>query len=112
MSLLSHARSELDRINFGADDTEVLMELLERFFNQWDSGGSVPVAARVLQRLIDGKPLSPLTGEPSEWCIHDFSDDLYAQNRRCSTVFQRRDGTAYDISSDARVEIQFPYMPD
>lgn len=112
MSIIEQARGELARINFGEEDTKVMVGILETFFDQWDSGGAVSVVAPVLQRCIAGKPLSPLTGDDDEWVVHDFSDDMFAQNCRCGSVFKRRDGTAYDIASGPRVPITFPYWPD
>jgi hypothetical protein len=112
MSLIEQAKSEMARNNFDEEDSRVMIEILEKFFGQWDSGGAVYAAAPVLQRLIAGKPLSPLTGADDEWVVHDFDDDCYAQNVRCSSVFKRRDGSAYDIASGLRVPVTFPYWPD
>ncbi len=40
-----------------------MIGILETFFDQWDSGGAVYAVAPILQRLIAGKPLSPLTAD-------------------------------------------------
>jgi hypothetical protein len=113
MSIIERAKTELVTINFGAEDSAVMVEILEKFFDQWDSGGAVSCAAPVLQRLIAGKPLGPLTGADSEWFIHDMDDRCYAQNIRCSTVFKHRNGKCYDIDArDPNAEIAFPYWPD
>lgn len=113
MPLIYHAKAELAAVNFGDDDSRVMIEILEKFFDQWDSGGAVSCAAPVLQRLIAGKALSPLTGEDSEWFIHDM-EGCYAQNKRCGSVFKDKDGGAYDIDNPAgaREPITFPYWPD
>lgn len=111
MSAINNAKSELERINFGDEDTKVMIEILEKFFDQWDSGGAVHVVAPILQRLIAQAPLSPLTGEDDEWFIHD-TDGCYAQNIRGSTVFKfTKDGAAYDIDVEGRPPITFPYWP-
>ena len=112
MSIISHAKTELARINFGEDDSRVMVEILEKFFEQWDSGGAVHAVAPILQRLIAGKPLSPLTGADDEWMVHDYDDEMYAQNVRCGDVFKRRDGSAYSIASGSRKPIAFPYWPE
>lgn len=115
MSLISLAKSELARINFGADDTAVMVEILEKFFDQWDSGGAVHAVAPVLQRLIAGKCLSPLTGEDDEWV--EVGDGVF-QNKRISSVFKdpRFHGgkQAYDLDNPAgpRAAITFPYYPE
>lgn len=112
MSIIEQAKSELDAINFGEDDSRIMIEILEKFFSQWDSGGAVSCAAPVLQRLIAGKPLGPLTGEEKEWFVHDM-DGCYAQNIRCGSVFKAtKDGPAYDIDVPGRPPIIFPYWPD
>lgn len=111
MSIIEQAKSELKTVNFGDDDSRVMIEILEKFFEQWDSGGAVSVAAPTLQRLIAGKPLSPLTGADDEWFIHDHPG-CYAQNRRCGSVFKAtKDGPAYNIDVPGRPPITFPYWP-
>lgn len=112
MSIIEQAKTELAAINFGEDDSRVMIELLEKFFDQWDSGGAVAVVAPVFQRLLAGKPLAPLTGEDSEWLIHDYGENCYAQNIRCGTVFKDKDGRAYDIDVPGRPTITFPYYPE
>ena len=115
MSIISRAREELKRVDFGDEDSAVMIEILERFFNQWDSGGAVWVAAPVLQRLLAGKCLSPLTGEADEW--HEVGEGVF-QNKRVSSVFKdpRFHGgkQAYDLDNPAgaRAAIAFPYWPD
>ena len=111
MSLIAHAKAELDRINFGEDDTRAMLEILEKFFAQWDSGAAAYAAAPILQRLIAGKPLSPLTGEADEWM--DQGNGVF-QNKRLGSVFKDprfHDGKlAYDLDNP-RVPISFPYSP-
>lgn len=108
-SIIDHAKEELARINFGQQDSEAMVEILERFFKQWDSGGAVSVAAPVLQRLIAGQPLAPLTGEDSEWI--DRTDmnggkPLW-QNMRAPSVFKDKE-KAWDLDGGA---VTFPYDP-
>lgn len=113
MSLLAHADDELRRAGWDDDDREVMVAILKQFFDQWDSGGAVSVAAPVLMRLIAGKPLSPLTGDDDEWFDPDSNHDIL-QNIRCSSVFKNKDtGRAYDIadSSPGLRFISFPYYP-
>jgi len=114
MSIISQAKDELRRINFGEEDSAVMIDLLERFFAQWDSGGAVWAVAPILRRLIAGKCLSPLTGEQDEWLDHGQG---VLQNRRISSVFKdpRFHGgeRAYDLDNPAgpREPIEFPYFP-
>lgn len=114
MSIIEQAKRELAAINFGDDDSAVMIDILERFFGQWDSGGAVSVAAPVLRKLIAGNPLSPLMGTRDEWM--DVGNGVL-QNSRCSSVFidpRFHDGkAAYDLNNPkgARVAITFPYTP-
>ena len=85
MSIIEQAKTELAAINFGEDDTRVMVEILEKFFDQWDSGGAVHAVAPILQRCIAGKPLSPLTGADDEWMDHGGG---VFQNKRLGSVFK------------------------
>ena len=115
MSIISRAKDELKRINFGDEDSAIMIEILEKFFDQWDSGGAVYAVAPILQRLIAGKPLSPLTGDDDEW--FDHGEGVF-QNLRASSVFKDPhfyDGKlAFDLDSPAgpREPISFPYDPE
>lgn len=111
MSIRQQAEAELKRVNFGDEDSAVMLKILDLFLDQWDSGGAVSVAQDVLARLISGQPLSALTGADDEWFVHDFPDGVYAQNIRCGTVFKNRDGSTYDVASGYRVPVTFPYDP-
>lgn len=108
-SIQERAKIELDRINFGEEDTQAMLRILRIFFGTWDSGGAVSVAAPVLTRLLDGKPLSPLTGEADEWIDRsEMSHGPLLQNVRMWTVF-KEDGRCYDIDDPERRTITFPY---
>lgn len=115
MSIISQAKEELKRINFGDEDSAVMVAILEKFFDQWDSGGAVYAVAPILQRLIAGKCLSPLTGEADEWFDHG---DGVLQNKRAGSVFYdprfHEGKRAYDLDNPAgpRVAIEFPYYPE
>jgi hypothetical protein len=114
MSIVAQAKHELKLINFGDEDTAVMIGILETFFGQWDSGGAVYAVAPILRRLIAGKPLSPLTGADDEWFDHGRG---MFQNIRCSSVFKDprfHDGKlAYNIdAAEPRAAITFPYWPE
>lgn len=87
MSIIGQAKIELAAINFGEEDSTVMIEILEKFFDRWDSGGAVACVAPILMRLISGQPLGPLTGEDSEW-FDPMGNGVMLQNKRCSTVFK------------------------
>ena len=113
MSLIESAASEMQIAGFPVHEIDVMRKILTLFFDTWDSGGAVWAMAPVLQRLIAGKCLTPLTGEDSEWT--DVSEasggQPVQQNRRCGTVFRDETGRCYDIDTPGRPTITFPYWP-
>ena len=100
------------------------MRMIREFCAEGHSGMSAGISVGVFSALARYEPLTPLTGEDAEWG-EAYDHDGTQQNLRCSHVFRRPDGTAYDIngkvfrepnrcsytSSDSRVDIKFPYTP-
>jgi hypothetical protein len=112
MNIIEKAKYEMDRTNFDPAEQEVIVNIMELFFQTWDSEESVSAIMPILFRLMIGVPLFPLTGKEDEWVVHDYDAEFYAQNRRCGTVFRRRDGTSYALDrAGNHVNIQFPYFP-
>ena len=129
--LINFAKSELDIIGMKEDDLEIsnramrehILRMVEVFSDEGHSGFSASYAAAILEKLLRFQPISPLTGEDSEWNLVSEIDNLY-QNRRCSHVF-KSNGKSYDIngkvfvqengvsytSADSKVDITFPYTP-
>lgn len=135
-ALRSHAEHELailrrvDPARLDGVDEAALLAQIDRDGEEFDSGGAMGFHTSrlpdgLLRTLLRFEPLTPLTGEPDEWVVHDYDDRLYAQNKRCGRVFQRRDGTAYDIDAvvfrdpdgscwntgDSARDVTFPYTP-
>lgn len=126
MSLTKYAEAELARIPHDEDGLQSLMdknilEIVKIFGEQVHSGFSASYALSVLERLLRFKPISPLTGEDDEWA--EARSGL-VQNKRCSSVFKKSDGTCHDIdaiivsddggitwffSGRFRKEVTFPY---
>ena len=103
-----------------------ILEMLTVFSEQGHSGTSAGYVRARLDKLLDWKPLSPLTGEEDEWIDgYEWSDDFAQQNRRCFSVFKDKDGNAYDTSGYAFRDpaggaftcrmsykpVTFPYVP-
>jgi len=110
MSIIESAKTELARSNFAEDDQKVIIDIMERFFAQWDSGGAVSVMIPVLDRLLRGLPLAALTGADDEWICGHAGDDM-CQNIRCGSVFKVGDGKPHDIDNPAW-DGSFPYTPE
>ena len=139
-NILDHAKDELDRIGMTEDSPDEMtrmmrkhiLHMMQEFANEGHSGFSAYYAISILTKLMDFKPLSPLTGEDNEW---NLVGDGHWQNKRRSSVFKDSDGSCYDIdgkvfwewykdedgiisksyytSRDSRVPVTFPYtVPD
>jgi hypothetical protein len=138
MGLVDFARAELEfliergRATAEPGDEEAqremnadILRVVEIFADQGHSGSTAPYAIGIISKLLSYEALSPLTGEPDEWTRLEYGPDMGWQNKRCSHVFKRDDGTAYDIEgrvfrepsgacytgSESRVEVTFPYTP-
>jgi len=133
MSYRDHAIRELIALGYSVGSNKKedmnsmvvdnILELLDVFSNQGHSGFSAPYVAELFKKLALFEPLSPLTGEDSEWQPCSFGNGY--QNIRASHVFKDEDGRAYDVhgkvfrdkngscftSGDSRVYITFPYTP-
>ena len=128
-NLVDYAKSELERAGLFDDDAnyggmlgEAVMRMIQLFAKEGHSGFSAQTAISIFQRLARYKPLTPLTGEESEW--NEVAENIW-QNNRYSSVFKDEDGKPYDIdarvfrdpdgctytSNESRVYIEFPYMP-
>lgn len=133
-ALTAFAKSELARLYDGKEpDNEydrmgrdAVLELVETFARQGHSGFSASWVLGMAKRLMAWEPITPLTGEDSEWNdISGLSGEPCWQNNRCSRVFKEADGRAYNIDgrvfreasgtcftgTGSRVYVQFPYVP-
>ena len=111
-----------------------VMNLLDVFDKQGHSGSSAPYTINLFKRLAMFEPITPLTGEDSEWVdISAYGSDIMYQNKRNSAVFKNgKDGQAYWINGvvwytneidedgnsyksyftnkESRVNIEFPWL--
>ena len=131
--LLNHAKKELALLGYklpeeyeeGDPDKWIcdnILELIEVFSKQGHSGTSAPYTIGMFFKLASYEPITPLTGEDSEWEKIDFQT---WQNVRCSRVFKTTDGKVFDVNGkifeepdgaryscgDSIVDITFPYTP-
>jgi hypothetical protein len=106
-NLYKYASREL--VYVGTDDmglamSKDILEIVTVFSTQGHSGFSAPYATDIIQKLLEYKPLTDLTGDDSEWM--KVGDGLY-QNNRNSAVFKnidRFDGQAYYLDGKIFVE--------
>jgi len=144
-NLVKHAEREMDLLGLvdnGEYDSAMrkhILHMVKEFADEGHSGFSAPYAIKILTKLMDFKPLTPLTGEDSEWNdVASYGDGttMRWQNNRHSSVFKDADGSCYDIDGkvfwewfrdletgqaikiyytarDSRVPVTFPYtVPD
>lgn len=106
MGLVDYARAELERAelfdldsDYGGMLGKAAMEMVETFARQGHTGSSAALMLAILERLLQFKPLTPLTYEPDEWVdVSDFSGCPMWQNKRDSTVFSTDGGeTHYSV---------------
>jgi hypothetical protein len=88
----------------GADPLDGLRLLMEEI-------DAIERKRTVRDRLLAGKPLSPLTGAESEWLgvgVDPKGGPVF-QNKRCGTVFKDADGRCYHIDTPgARLSHSMP----
>ena len=109
MGLNEWARKEVEFLSKKGDMyltscASAALEAFEVLTEQGHSGFSIGVTKRILNDLVDGKPLTAITGEDEEWCdVWDRNDKrryVLQQNKRCSALFKH----VYD---DGRVEYSY-----
>ena len=104
MDYIDYAKSELKHLGYKPIEEcedgpnkwiqENLLEILEKVSAQGHSGHSIHYLVNMLKKLILFRPLSPLTGDDSEWS--EIDSGCY-QNNRLSCVF-KENGVAYTIN--------------
>ena len=83
-----------------------ILEILKKFAESGQSGGSAPYTAAILGNTIKDlclyKTLSPITGIDSEWndVTEMMQGDTVYQNNRCSAIFKDgKEGKAYYLDA-------------
>ena len=106
-NLVRFAEDELNRIGMGADAEDVnkwmhdnIVAVVKAFSSGGHSGASAVYAIRIIEKLLQFKPLSPLTYEPDEWTdVSEMSGTPMWQNKRDGEVFSTDGGkTHYSLS--------------
>lgn len=127
------AKAELERL-IPEDDDDGMQQMINKdilnivkvFCSQGHSGTTGNYTLSMINRLLDWKPLTPLTGEESEWSEVIDGSDLSQQNKRCSAVFRRNydnstayylygkvfsddGGQSWFINGESHIPITFPF---
>lgn len=132
-NLVSHAERELALAGMGpeAEDSmdrlmgQQILDIVKLFSTHQHSGSSAVYAINLISPLLKFEPIQSLTGNDDEWeDVSAFGEPLW-QNKRCSRVFKRADGTCFDVEGiiftdkngdswtnrKSHVDVEFPYIP-
>lgn len=103
MTLVDHARRELDLIGEDPAYAASLVASIAALSSYGHSGGSMMCAIDQLNRLLRFENLAPLTSDPDEW-IDQSEPSGYPvwQNRRCSSAFSTDAGATYYFLADTK----------
>lgn len=128
MSLFDFAKRELDRLGGDESLTKLnhdVLDLIEFFDIQGHSGKQRSHVANAVKRILEFKPITPLTGEDDEWNT-PIGDQSVQNNKRCPAVFRKNfdnstawyingvlfskdGGNTWYASEDSNVLVKFPY---
>jgi hypothetical protein len=105
MSTLDYAKRELDLVGMTEDSGECnvsmrnhILHMVEEFAKEGHSGFSASYAISCLEKVLRFEPLSPLTGEDSEWDdMSEYYEKTYLINNRCTHVYKDESG-AWDVN--------------
>ena len=129
--MLERACKDEDGLKMQKEVTRDVLELLDVFSKQGHSGFSASYVMGLFKRLVDHKPLSPLTGNDDEWSVDLDTDDKTQQNLRCPSLFRQNhdNSTAHFVDDvifsdnggvtwftssmdrDYKTPVTFPCMP-
>ena len=109
MSLKEWAKREVDLLcekespdhkegewDYGRACYESALKAFNSLLDAGHSGMSIKITKRVLDRLIDGKPLTPIEDTPDEWRLtFDLKEKKTYQSKRMTSLFKevRPDGS-------------------
>lgn len=95
-SIMDWAKNEIDIVSKRTGDgyymqcAESALKAFESIMGDGHSGLSITVTKGILNRFINGKPLTEIRDKPSEWTLIDDADgDKHYQCNRMSSLFKR-----------------------
>lgn len=113
MSMLDWAKREVDiackkecgnesddKFNYGCACYASAIKAFESLIGDGHSGMSIGITKGILNRLIDGKPLTPIEDEPDAW-----NDIWKAEDRKCACYQSKRMSSLFKyVYNDGQVE--------
>lgn len=103
-NLVKHAKKELELLGEDEETVNGYLEVFRAFGKMGHSGGSAAIAIPVINALLMGKNLTPLTDDPAEWMVinkdqWDSKNDIW-QSTRNSEAFSTDGGKTYYLLSE------------
>lgn len=91
--LVDHAKRELELAGEDPEFAEHIIKVVQAFSEYGHSGSTAMFAIDVITKLLQFKPLTPLTYEPEEWVRHEgygIDGGSLWQNRRDRSLWQNK----------------------
>jgi hypothetical protein len=113
MSLVEHARHELELLGEDPAYSAILVAAIAAFASFGHSGGSASVAIEQMYRLLKHENLTSITDNPDEWLDRtEMSGYALWQNIRNSKLMSEDKGKTYwDVDKGTAVFMQsLPYL--
>ena len=120
-SLVGYAQRELDILlknleekpNYDKEGIELqkamhtsIMNIVKAFSDEAFSGYTQGYARAILDRILEYKPIQPITGEESEWVAIDpnvTDGEVLDQNIRCYSVFRKNHDNSTAYNAEAKI---------
>lgn len=110
--LVEYAHAELQRAgmfdadaDYGGALGHAVLEVVKVFARQEHSGMSAALSISLLGRLLQFRPLSPISGNPDEWQdVSEASGEPMWQNRRDGTAFSKNGGKSWYLLDELKVD--------
>jgi len=116
--------------DYGGDLGKALEELVNIFSKQDHSGLSASITIKLFHRLVNHKPLTPITNDPDEWEeVRTKNGEKVYQSKRCPSLFTTKSllkenkaedidyyykidekGRAYKDQNCSKI-VNLPYLP-
>lgn len=102
-----------------------ILEIVKTFNEQHYSGYTATYCLNILDRLLNYKPITPLTGEDDEWEAIDFDENIKYQNKRCPQIFKDKNNNTFNVegkifsydnghtwtsTNESSIDVSFPYV--
>jgi hypothetical protein len=97
MSLVEHAKRELEILGVAKEETDWIIRVIKAFASYGHSGSSAAWSIPIINDLLQFKNITPLTDDRKEWM--EVGSGIW-QSRRCSEAFSNDEGKTYYLLSE------------